>query len=318
MTKTNGTLHNSHLQHTLKSEVSFEGSGLLTGKKCKLRLLPANANSGYTLIRTDLSGSRDKIKISPQNIKQSVSCLSVSNQADISVLSLDRILPALIYSGIDNCLLILDGGEIPIMDGSAEPFMSEIKATGKIAQRAERNILLIKRPVVVCDGNRKASLLPNTSAIGSIEYQSRYFDQNFFSTPLNESSFSQQLARSRHFGFVDNYGVLKNLSFAKGGSLKNSVLIDRFGVINPDGLRTPDEFIRDKLLTALGDLALIGYRFHGEFFGRQSHHRLHYQLISELFSSSSHYEFVPESEVPLVYPLHTTVNTGHYEHRNVF
>jgi UDP-3-O-[3-hydroxymyristoyl] N-acetylglucosamine deacetylase len=268
-------------QHTLASTASVCGIGLHTGARVQLRLARAPANTGIVFRRIDLEGFR--IEARARNVAR-VSYATSLMKKGVLISTTEHLLSALAASGIDNAFIDIDNLEVPILDGSALPFYRLIQQAGLKQQRARRTYVKVLRPVEVVEGNRRVSVLPAD--------QLRITCRIAFSHPLigeqsmdfapHGGGYEAEIAPARTFGFLEEAEKLRNSGLIRGGSLENAVVLTREGVMNPEGLRYPDEFCRHKILDLLGDLALLGHPLIGHVVAERSGHAMHYALVSRL------------------------------------
>lgn len=282
-----------NLQKTLKKTVEIAGVGLHSGKTVTMRLLPAAANSGIVFVRTDLV-PEVRFRASANLVTDTQLC-TVMECGQAKVATVEHIMSALAGLGVDNVEIHLNAPEIPIVDGSAAPFVYLIQNAGIVSQDAEKRYLVIKQSVEVRDGDKWAKFSPF----------SRGFKLDFsinFSHPairkskanaslmLNTQQYVQEISRARTFGFLSDIEYLRQNNLALGGSLENAVVLDEYRVLNEKGLRYEDEFVRHKMLDAIGDLYLEGYAILGHYVGYKSGHALNNQLFRAVLENQAAYE----------------------------
>lgn len=272
-------------QRTLKESITYIGRGLHTGRKVTMRLRSGVENSGIYFVRNDYPIRKIIIPARWYNTIDTRHCTVLGSQHGVCVGTVEHIMAALRGCGIDNAVVELDGPEVPIIDGSAEPFVGLIERVGSVAQTKPRHVIHIQRPIVVCRGEKFAVLMPALvpRITVEIDFPYRAVGRQKFSFPLVGEAFKSTVAPARTFGFADELEYLRQQGLALGGSLQNAVLVDRDRVVNPEGLRFDDEFARHKVLDCLGDLALAGAPIHGHFFGYKSGHSLNHALLRQLF-----------------------------------
>ena len=207
---------------------------------------------------------------------------------------MEHLLAALTGLGIDNVRVEVDGPEVPILDGSSGPFLYLVRSAGIRILEEPKSFVVIKRPVVLRDGDREASLSPaNRLHIDcAIDFHHPLVPGQALSIDFSSNSFSRELACARTFGFLKDVERLKTAGLARGGSLENAIVVDEFSILNPEGLRYPDEFVRHKTLDALGDLALFGHPVIGHLRVKKSGHALHHRLVSRVMADTSAYAIV--------------------------
>ena len=287
------------LQRTLKSEVALSGIGLHSGKLTRVVLKPAQPNRGIVFARTDLEGSPE-IPAHYKNIvnTQLATTLGKSHaNLQVTVSTVEHILAAFQGLQIDNARIEVNGPEIPIMDGSSEPFCEAIQSVGVESQLQPRLFLALKRKVELKMGEKWAVAEPSSrlEIHGSIEWDHPSVGFQEFYYQDGKTAFSE-VCRARTFGFLKEVEALKKMGLARGGSLENAVVLDHALVLNPEGLRYPDEFVRHKVLDALGDLKLAGIGIHAYIRLHRAGHDLHSRLMTEIFSDPNNFEIMDGSE----------------------
>ena len=286
-------------QRTLKNVIRATGVGLHTGKKVLLTLRPAPTNTGIIFRRVDLDPAVE-IPAKPKYVGDtSLSTTLVKNKVRIS--TVEHLLSAFAGFGIDNVYVDLTADEVPIMDGSAGPFVFLIQSAGVEEQRAAKKFLRIKEKVQVEQNGKWAMFEPfDGFKVGfSIEFDHPVFNQNNCHAEIDFSttSFVKEVSRARTFGFMRDVELLRERNLVLGGSLDNAVVVDDYRILNEDGLRYADECVKHKILDAIGDLYLLGHSLIGAFKGHKSGHALNNTLIRELLLDKSAWEIVSfESE----------------------
>jgi UDP-3-O-[3-hydroxymyristoyl] N-acetylglucosamine deacetylase len=282
----------SFQQRTLQRAVEVEGIGLHNGSKVTLRLIPARPNHGLVFVRTDLA-DRPQIPVRADLVTDTALATTLSvGRAKVS--TVEHLLAALLGMGIDNLRMEIDGPEIPIMDGSAAPFATRIAAAGIRVQDEPKNFLVMKKTVTVQYGDKFATLSPaNRFRIDcTIDFKHPLISDQQFALEFSAHSFVREVARARTFGFLRDVDKLRSLGLARGGSLENAVVVDDFSILNPEGLRFPDEFVRHKLLDALGDVALLGAPVIGALTVYKTGHALNQKLVAKVLSDPSNYQLL--------------------------
>ena len=281
-------------QRTLKNVIRATGVGLHTGKKVLLTLRPASANTGITFRRVDLDPAVEIPAKSKYVGDTSLSTTLVKDNARIS--TVEHLLSALAGFGIDNAFVDLTADEVPIMDGSAGPFVFLIQSAGIVEQNAAKKFLRIKEKVRVDKDEKWAMFEPfDGFKVGfSIEFDHPVFNQNNCHAEIDFSttSFVKEVSRARTFGFMRDVELLRQKNLILGGSLNNAVVVDDYRVLNEDGLRYADECVKHKILDAIGDLYLLGHSLIGAFKGHKSGHALNNTLIRELLLNEDAWELV--------------------------
>ena len=281
-------------QRTLKNVIRATGVGLHTGKKVLLTLRPASANTGIIFRRVDLDPAVE-IPAKPKYVGDtSLSTTLVKDNIRIS--TVEHLLSALAGFGIDNAFVDLTVDEVPIMDGSAGPFVFLIQSAGIAEQNAAKEFLRIKEKVRVERDGKWAMFEPfDGFKVGfSIEFDHPVFNQNNCHAEIDFSttSFVKEVSRARTFGFMRDVELLRQKNLVLGGSLDNAVVVDDYRVLNEDGLRYADECVKHKILDAIGDLYLLGHSLIGAFKGHKSGHALNNTLIRELLLNEDAWELV--------------------------
>ena len=270
-------------QQTLKNPIGCRGVGLHSGQRVAMGLLPALPGTGIIFRRTDAAV---EIRANWINAVESSRCTMLSDGIGTSVGTVEHLMAALAGAEIDNVIIEIDGPEVPIMDGSAAPFMFLIECAGTVEQEAPRRaVKVLKQVSVVADG-AMAMLSPGRgfSMSFEIDFESALIRRQDISILLDRETFKSQLSRARTFGLMDEVSRLREAGLARGGSLDNVIVVNGDRVLNSGGLRYEDEFVRHKLLDAIGDLYLAGAPLIGHFRGVRSGHAHTRQLLAALFS----------------------------------
>jgi len=286
-------------QRTLKNVIRATGVGLHTGEKIYLTLRPAPVDTGIVFARVDLDVPV-QIKASPENVGDtSLSTTLVKDGVRIS--TVEHLLSAMAGLGIDNAFVDLSAPEVPIMDGSAGPFVFLIQSAGIEEQNAPKRFIRIIKPVQVEEGDKVARFVPfDGFKVGfTIEFDHPVFKANDQHSEIDFSttSFVKEVSRARTFGFMRDIEALRKRELALGGSLDNAVVLDDYRVLNEDGLRYRNEFVRHKILDAIGDLYLLGHSLIGAFDGYKSGHALNNKLLRALIKDESAWEQVTFDDV---------------------
>jgi UDP-3-O-[3-hydroxymyristoyl] N-acetylglucosamine deacetylase len=284
-------------QRTLKNTIRCTGIGLHSGKKVYLSLRPAPANTGIVFHRTDMKGALVQAKV--QNVVDTRLCSTVANADGIRVSTVEHLLAAFAGLGVNNAYVDLDGPEIPIMDGSAAPFVFLIQCAGIVQQKAYKRWIRIKRAVSVAQGNKKAAFEPSDRFRISfrIDFDHPLLSEQEEDLDINETTFIKEISRARTFGFLKEVEQLRSNGLARGGSLDNAIVMGDFRILNEGGLRYEKEFVRHKMIDAIGDLYLLGHPIIGHFKGLRSGHALNNTLLRKLLSHANAWEFVEGERV---------------------
>lgn len=281
-------------QRTLKNIIRATGVGLHSGEKVYLTLKPAPVDTGIIFCRTDL-GPVVEIPAHGLNVGQTTLCTSL-HKGDTRVDTVEHLMSALAGLGIDNVYVEVSAHEVPIMDGSAGPFVFLLQSAGIQEQDAPKKFIRIKEKVTVTDGDKAATFKPYDGFKVSFTID---FDHPVFksrsqtaSIDFSSTSFVKEVSRARTFGFMRDVEYLRSQNLALGGSVDNAVVVDDFRVLNEDGLRYHDEFVKHKMLDAIGDLYLLGHSLIGQFIGHKSGHELNNKLVRTLLANQELWEIV--------------------------
>lgn len=293
-------------QRTLKNSIRATGVGLHTGRKVLMVLRPAPVDSGVTFIRTDL----DEPAVIParaENVGETMLGTTLV-QDDIKVSTIEHLLSALAGLGIDNAVIELSAGEVPIMDGSAGPFVFLLQSAGIVEQDAPKRFVRILESIKVEDGDKWARFDPYDGFKVNFEIE---FDHPVFkrrsqvaSMDFSTTSFLREVSRARTFGFMRDLEYMRSRNLALGGTMDNAIVLDDYRILNEDGLRYEDEFVKHKILDAIGDLYLLGHSLIGEFSAYKSGHGLNNQLLRTLIANESAWEevtFENLADAPITY-----------------
>ncbi|MBA1156344.1 UDP-3-O-acyl-N-acetylglucosamine deacetylase [Microvirga mediterraneensis] len=283
-------------QTTLRAAVTLVGTGVHSGDEVKMILHPAEANHGIAFLRTGLAGGLDRL-IDARHLAVTATelCTVIGDRDTGAVATIEHLMAALSGLGIDNVLVEIDGPEVPILDGSSAPFIDAIDQVGVAVQSATRRYLKVLKPVRITQGKAFAELLPNDRAFRldvEIDFPTPVIGRQRKVVDLSPSVFRREISRARTFGFMRDVEKLWSAGFALGASLENTVAIGDDGVMNPEGLRYSDEFVRHKLLDAVGDLSLAGLPLLGTYRSYCGGHRMNFSVLEALFSNRSNYAIV--------------------------
>ncbi len=283
-------------QRTLQSSTSCTGIGLHTGKAVTLTLRPAKPDTGVAFVRTDLGGP--PIRATVANVVDTSLATTLGHRG-ARVATVEHVLAALRGMGIDNAIVELDAEEAPIMDGSAASFVVLIRAAGIEIQRRKRRVLVVRRTVRVKDGDKIAELRPSSQFRISytIAFDHPAIASQTFDYIHANAAFERDLSRARTFGFLREVEMLQKNGLARGGSLDNAVVVDDAAILNEEGLRYEDEFVRHKVLDAVGDLSLVGVALRCHLVAYKGGHALSHALLTELLSDRANYFLAEEGEV---------------------
>jgi UDP-3-O-[3-hydroxymyristoyl] N-acetylglucosamine deacetylase len=285
----------SGYQGTVGESVSLSGIGVHSGKAATMTIHPSDEDTGIIFLRTNLPASRDiEIKADWTSVSDTSLCTVLGDPKGAFVSTVEHALAALRALGVDNALIEVDGPEVPIMDGSSAAFIDAIDSVGVVQQSRRRKVLRILKPVRVDAGDAFGELRPHAGcrfevsidyAHGSIGHQAMVFD-------LTADGFRDEISRARTFGFLKDVERLWANNFALGSSLENAVVLGDDGIVNPEGARWADEFVRHKVLDSIGDLALAGLPIEGCYRSHKGGHRLNVAMMQALFADPTAYEIV--------------------------
>ena len=280
-------------QTTIRRQVSCAGVALHSGKKVSLTLKPATQNTGILFVRSDIEGSPE-IKASWDNVIDTKMCTTIGNSEGVSVATIEHLMAALSGCHIDNVIVDINDTEVPIMDGSSQPFVFLIECAGVQELDQSREVLQVLKPVKVSSNGKTAELSPHsTFSVGfEIEFEQHAVSRQEISIGLENGAFKKEIARARTFGFMEEVEALRASGLALGGTLDNAVVVDGEKILNDGGLRYSDEFVRHKVLDAVGDLYLAGYPILGKYAGFRAGHHMNNVLLKALFADRSAWKLV--------------------------
>lgn len=277
-------------QRTVAKEISCTGIGLHSGKTVGVTIKPAPADSGIIFERLDASDNC-KIRASFDNVIQTNMATTIGMNG-YRISTVEHLMAAFFGMGIDNALVQIDGEEVPIMDGSSAPFVALLDSAGVALQDRYKRFLLVKKPVKVTDGNRSVQLHPSDELriTCRIDFDHPLIKDQSYEMTFSKSSFIREISRARTFGFLRDVQTLWDNGLAKGGSLENAIVVDEARVLNEDGLRYKNEFVRHKLLDFIGDLAILGVTVIGHFVVERSGHSFNQELLRAFMAQENCWE----------------------------
>jgi UDP-3-O-[3-hydroxymyristoyl] N-acetylglucosamine deacetylase len=281
-------------QRTVKSPVVLKGVGLHSGREARVTIRPARPNKGITFVRTDLKGSPE-IPAFFKNVVNTQLATTLG-KGNVTVTTVEHLLAGLQGMGVDNAVIEVNGPEVPILDGSSAPICAAIEEAGVEAQLQSRPYLAIRRRVELKVGEKWAVVEPSArlEIHASIDWDHPSIGYQEYHYIEGQTGF-HELAKARTFGFLRDVEALKRMGLARGGSLENAVVLDDALVLNPEGLRFPDEFVRHKVLDALGDFKLAGIGVQAYFRLHRAGHDLHSQILAEIFKNPDNFEIIDTS-----------------------
>ncbi|MBT5166722.1 MAG: UDP-3-O-acyl-N-acetylglucosamine deacetylase [Nitrosomonadales bacterium] len=279
-------------QKTIKNEISEVGVGLHSGEKVKITLKPGSENQGIVFKKINQK-KVSQVKVDPTIVLDTRLCSTIGN-ADFQISTVEHLMSALCASGVDNITIEVSGSEIPIMDGSAITFIHLIKSAGIVDQLAPKQFIRIKKTIEVREDDKFAIFEPFQGFIidFTIDFPHPVFktENSHVSIDFFQDSYVQDISRARTFGFMQEVEALRSNGLARGGSLDNAIVVDDYKIINKDGLRYKDEFVRHKILDAMGDLFMLGKPLLGKFTAFKSGHDLNNKLIRKLAQNPDTWE----------------------------
>lgn len=273
-------------QHTLGADVAFSGVGVHTGQTVSVVVRPAPAGSGMMFVRTDIQDRDNRLPARGEAVVQTRLGTVLGNAAGVTVSTVEHLMAVFSALGVDNAVVELDGPELPIMDGSARPFVEAIKSAGRQAQDAARRYIEILSPVEASEGEAHARLLPadRFEVAFEIEFKSAAIGRQNVDVAVDAASFQVELADARTFGFLHEVEALRQMGLARGGSLDNTLVYDGDSLLNEEGQRRPDEPVRHKAVDAIGDLYLLGAPLIGRYEGVRAGHGVNNALVRALLA----------------------------------
>jgi UDP-3-O-[3-hydroxymyristoyl] N-acetylglucosamine deacetylase len=283
------------MQQTIANNVHFTGVGLHNGKDVQVTIYPTTTNKGIIFKRLDIQNKSQYVSANFRQVSKASLNTTVSNKDGVSVSTIEHLMSALWACGIDNALVSLDNSEIPIMDGSAAPFIKLITEVGTITQKAKRKFIVIKKRLEIEQDGQQIVFSPanDLSVECTINFEHQTIGrQKYTFYKGDKSSFVREISEARTFGFRSDLEKLHQIGLAKGATLENCVGLDEDGVLNKEGLRFKNEFVRHKILDCVGDLFLAGARVLGHVKASKTSHAMHHTALRTLFSSDANYELV--------------------------
>lgn len=281
-------------QKTIHHKVSCNGIGLHSGKEVKMTLLPAQDNQGIIFTRTDVRDKNNIIHANYQNVTQTTLGTVISNKDGVYVSTIEHLMAALWCLKIDNLIIEVDNVELPILDGSSEPFIFLLECAGSNITKEPRKIIEILKEVTIEDGDKFLKVKPALDfAIDlEIDFKHPQIKKTKFRFDDTKCSFKSDISRARTFCFKNEIDQMHKMGLAKGGSLDNAIVIDDHGILNEGPLRYADEFVKHKILDFIGDIYLAGYKIHGEFTAFKSGHSVNNKFLRKLFSDEEAWRLV--------------------------
>ncbi len=296
------------MQHTFKNIIEINGIGLHSGRPAKLLIKPAAIGHGIIFQRTDIVDKDNCIPALWSNVVDTRLCTLIGNKEGVTIGTIEHLMAALRACGVDNALVEIDGPEVPILDGSSKKFIEAFDLVGVLEQSAPRRAIKILKKVSYSDGDKLVSLSPSMTPkyIGQIEYNHPSIGTQRFEMKLVNGNFKHDVSDCRTFCLLSDVEFMQRNNLALGGSLENAIVVDDTGVMNEDGLRCDDEFVRHKVLDAVGDIALAGGLVLGLYEGNKIGHDMNNKLLHALFADDTAWEYIdlyvnPESSDEALY-----------------
>ena len=283
-------------QTTLGDRIVVDGTGVHSGRPARVVLHPADADTGYLFLRTGLAEGRERlIEGRFSSVRQTELCTVIGADCGASVSTVEHCLAALAGMGVDNAMIEIDGPELPILDGSSRVFVEAIDQVGIVPLSANRKVIKVLKPVRIENGASYAELLPGGQTLRlevEIAFDTPVIGRQARTFDVSPAAFRSEISAARTFGFMRDVERLWKAGFALGASLENTVAIGEDKVVNPEGLRFEDEFVRHKILDAVGDLSLAGMAIRGTYRGFSPGHKLNFMMLEKLFSDRSNYAII--------------------------
>ncbi|BEJ72441.1 UDP-3-O-acyl-N-acetylglucosamine deacetylase [Campylobacter coli] len=277
-------------QLTLAKAVKGVGIGLHKGEPIEIALEPLEANSGIVFFRSDLNAT---YKASPENVINTQMATVLGDERGF-ISTIEHLMSAINAYGIDNVRVVLNANEAPVMDGSSISFCMMLDEAGVKELDAPKKIMVIKKPIEVRDGDKYVRLTPTKEPRinYTIKFDNAVIGEQSYNFEFSKKNYIENIARARTFGFLKDVQALRDMNLALGGSLENTIVVDENRILNPEGLRFKDEFVRHKILDAIGDLTLLGYRVFGDYISYAGSHYLNHLLTKEVLKDKDAYEIV--------------------------
>lgn len=277
-------------QTTIAKQVELSGIGLHKAVVVRLRLEPLDAGSGIVFYREDKAKT---IELTPENVVDT-KMATVIGKDGVVISTIEHLMSAISASGIDNLRIVIDNDEVPIMEGSSSSFCMLLEEAGLKELNAAKKVLIVKKPVEVREGDKFVRLSPDKECKYSyeIKFEHPLIQVQKYDFVFTKENYQNEIGRARTFGFLKEVQYLRSIGLAKGGSLENAIVLDEHKILNPEGLRFDDEFVRHKVLDAIGDMTLLGMHFIGHYEASAGSHKLNHLLTKKLLESEENYEIV--------------------------
>lgn len=291
-----------NMQTTLAREITLKGAGVHAGVEATITLKPASANTGIVFVRSFADQSPRKATVSHKSVQATDLATVLGDRSGALVSTVEHLLSAFAGLGVDNATVEIDGPEVPILDGSAADFVDAIDDAGVVELRGRRKYLKVLKPIRVENGASFGELLPYDAGFRlevEIDFSHDLIGRQRFAATMNPSVFRRELASARTFGFLKDVERLRSAGYARGAALENTICLDEAGVLNPEGLRFDDEFVRHKALDAVGDLALAGLPLLARYRSFRGGHKLNFAVVDALLADRSAFAVVEEAARPV-------------------
>ncbi len=285
--------YNLLCQNTIKDKISFSGVGIHNGKAVIMNLLPADVNTGIIFKRLDLN-ENNIVKVEAKNIVRSKFCSKITNDYGYSITTLEHLMAALKALYIDNVIIEINSSELPALDGSSDEYVSKILQIGRKRQTAPRKFLKIKKELKVNQASRWIKISPSEQLSIDLEinYPNTYIGKDRYCYVHKESNFVNEVCYARTFAFAKDIEKLRASGFGIGGNLNNAIVVEKNKLLNKNGLKCKNEFIKHKVLDCIGDLYLSGYQIIGDVKSYAPGHELNFEIINKIFSSTTNFELI--------------------------
>ena len=289
----------TYYQHTVAAEVSCVGVSLHSGDMVNMIIRPSQPHSGIVFVRTDIEAPHTSVPATYDAVVETTLGTTIANKHGVTVSTIEHLMAALWGAGIDNARIELNGPEVPIMDGSSEPFVFLLECAGRVQQRASRRVIEVLRDVTVTEGASTATLTPHDGFVLNVEiaFNHPLIASQKAQYDFSDTNFKQSLARARTFGFARDVEKMRSMGLALGGSLHNAIVVGESDIMNEGGLRYADEFVRHKALDCVGDYFLAGAMIKGAVTTARPGHGINNKLLRALFADQANYRLIGDEEI---------------------
>jgi UDP-3-O-[3-hydroxymyristoyl] N-acetylglucosamine deacetylase len=302
-------------QRTLRDTVSCTGVGVHSGVNATLTLKPGEINGGFVFVRTDITDKDNVILGRYDKVTETQLCTVLSNESGASISTVEHVLSALVACGVDNATIEIDGPEMPIMDGSAAHFVDMIENVGTKRQNAGKRFLKLNKTVTYTEGDMSVTLSPSYHPTWAMDIdfsaKSKVVGQQSYCFEGDLDAYKRKIARARTFGFLHEVEALQKMGLARGGSLDNAIVVDGDKILNPGGLRLENEFVRHKILDAIGDIALAGAPVLADYHGSKAGHAMNNKVLRAVFADQSNYEWVTSEDIQSILAVTSPIRVSY-------